>query len=45
MLMTMLAPFFLWPLKLHVGKKSAGPHWVAAADNLGRRLTVAEVYD
>jgi SRSO17 transposase len=45
MLMTMLAHFFLWHLKLHLGKKSAGPHRVAAADHIGRRLTLAEVYD
>jgi SRSO17 transposase len=45
MLMTMLAHFFLWHLKLHLGKKSAGPHCVAAADHIGRRLTLAEVYD
>jgi SRSO17 transposase len=45
MLTTMLAHFFLWHLKLHLGKKSAGPHRVAAADDLGHRLTLAEVYD
>jgi hypothetical protein len=45
MLMTMLAHFFLWHLKLHLGKKSAGPHGVAAADHIGRRLTLADVYD
>jgi hypothetical protein len=45
MLMTMLAHFFLWHLKLHLGKKSAGPHCVAAADHIGRRLTLADVYD
>jgi SRSO17 transposase len=45
MLMTMLAHFFLWHLKLHLGKKSAGPHCVAAADHIGCHLTLAEVYD
>ena len=45
MLMTMLAHFFLWHLKLHLGKKSASPHRVAAADHIGRRLTLAEVYE
>ena len=44
MLMTMLAHFFLWHLKLHLGEKSPGPHRVAAADVIGRRLTLAEVY-
>ena len=45
MLTTMLAHFFLWHLKLHVGKKSAGPHRIAVADALGGRLTPADVYD
>ena len=31
MLTTMLAHFFLWHLKLHLGEKSPGPHRVAAA--------------
>ena len=44
MLMTMLAHFFLWHLKLHVGEKSAGPHRVAGADTVGSRLTLADVY-
>jgi len=44
MLMTMLAHCFLWPLKRPLGAKSPGPHRVAAADVLGRRLTLAEVY-
>jgi SRSO17 transposase len=44
-LTTMLAHFFLWHLKLHVGKKSAGPHRVAAADVIGGRLTLADVYN
>ena len=45
MLTTMLAHFFLWQLKLHLGKKSASPHRVAAAAPLGGRLTAADVYD
>jgi SRSO17 transposase len=45
MLTTMLAHFFLWHLKLHVGKKSLGPHRVAAADVIGGRLTPADIYD
>ena len=44
MLTTMLAHFFLWHLKLHLGKKSPGPHRVAAADVIGSRLTPADVY-
>jgi len=45
MLTTMLAHFFLWRLKLHLGKKSPGSHRVTAADVIGRRLTLADVYD
>ena len=45
MLTTMLAHFFLWHLKLHLGKKSPSPHRVAAADVIGSRLTLADVYD
>ena len=45
MLTTILAHFFLWHLKLHLGKKSAGPHCVAAADIIGGRLTPTDVYD
>jgi SRSO17 transposase len=45
MLTTMLAHFFLWHLKLHLGKKSAGPYCVAAADIIGGCLTPADVYD
>ena len=45
MLTTMLAHFFLWHLKLRLGKKSSSPHRVAAADVIGRRLTLADVYD
>ena len=44
MLTTMLAHFFLWHLKLHVGEKSASPHRVAGADTVGSRLTPADVY-
>jgi SRSO17 transposase len=45
MLTTMLAHFFLWHLKLHLGEKSPGPHRVAAADVIGSRLTLADVYN
>jgi SRSO17 transposase len=45
MLMTMLAHVFLWHLKLRLGKKSSGPHGLATADDLGSRLTPADVYD
>ena len=45
MLTTMLAHFFLWHLKLRLGKKSARPHGLAAPHDLGRRLTSAPVYD
>jgi len=44
MLTTMLAHFFLWHLKLRLGKKSSSPHRVAAADVIGGRLTLADVY-
>jgi SRSO17 transposase len=43
-LTTMLAHFFLWHLKLRLGKKSTSPHRIAAADPLGSRLTLADVY-
>jgi SRSO17 transposase len=45
MLTTMLAHFFLWHLKLHLGKKSTGPHRVTAADVIGGRLTPTDVHD
>src|SRR5207244_4343997 len=45
MLTTMLAHFFLWHLKLRLGKKSPSPHCLAAADSVGSRLTPAHVYD
>src|ERR1700730_12371543 len=44
-LTTMLAHFFLWHLKLRVGKKSPSSHRLAAAEHLGRRLTPADLYD
>ena len=44
-LISMVAHFFLWHLKLRLGKKSASPHRVAATDDLGGRLTPADVYD
>jgi SRSO17 transposase len=45
MLTTMLAHFFLWHLKLRLGKKSARPHGLATPHDLGRCLTSAPVYD
>jgi SRSO17 transposase len=42
MLTTMLAHFFLWHLKLRLGKKSPGVDGVAAADVIGRRVTAAD---
>jgi SRSO17 transposase len=45
MLTTMLAHFFLWHLKLRLGKKSASADGVAAPDDIGSRLTPADVYD
>jgi SRSO17 transposase len=44
MLTSMLAHFFLWHLKLRLGKKSTGPHGVAAPDFIGRGLTPPDVY-
>src|ERR671932_385243 len=43
MLTTMLAHFFLWHLKLHVGKKSPGAHGVTSAAAPGSGLTLADV--
>jgi len=43
MLTTMLAHFFLWHLKLHLGKKSPRPHGVAVADVTGGGVTLADV--
>jgi SRSO17 transposase len=45
MLTTMLAHFFLWHLKLRLGKKSPSPYRVAAANDLRGRLTPTEIYD
>jgi SRSO17 transposase len=45
MLTTMLAHFFLWHLKLRLGKKSPSPDRVAAANDLRGRLTPTEIYD
>jgi SRSO17 transposase len=42
MLMTMLAHFFLWHLKLRLGKKSPRVDSIAAADIVGRRVTTAD---
>jgi SRSO17 transposase len=42
MLTTMLAHFFLWHLKLRLGKKSPRADGVAAADVVGRRVTAAD---
>jgi SRSO17 transposase len=44
MLTTMLAHFFLWHLKLRLGKKSASPHRIAATHDIGSGLTLADVY-
>ena len=41
-LTTMLAHFFLWHLKLRLGKKSPCVDGVAAADVVGRRVTAAD---
>jgi SRSO17 transposase len=45
MLTTMLAHFFLWHLKLRLGKKSAGVDGSTATDFVGRGLTAADVHD
>jgi hypothetical protein len=45
MLMTMLAHFFLWRLKVRWGKKSACAHGVAGAPVTRRNLTSADVYE
>src|SRR5262252_8417934 len=45
MLMTMLAHFFLWHLKLRLGKKSPSPDRVAAAHDLRGRLTPTAIYE
>jgi hypothetical protein len=43
MLTTMLAHFFLWHLKIHVGKKSPRAHGVTSTEAPGSGLTLAEV--
>ena len=45
MLTTMLAHFFLWRLKLRLGKKSTGTHGITVADVTGSGLAPAHVYD
>ncbi len=45
MLTTMLAHFFLWRLKVRLGKKSTGTHGVAGADGIGGGVAPAHVYD
>src|SRR5262249_45173180 len=42
---TMLAHFFLWALKLRLGKKSPSPYRVAAAHDIRGRLTPTEIYE
>jgi SRSO17 transposase len=43
MLTTMLAHFFLWHLKIHLGKKSPRPHGVTITDVARRGITLANV--
>src|SRR5499425_1592710 len=45
MLTTMLAHFFLWHLKLHLGEKSPSSDRIAAAHDLRGRLTPTEIYE
>jgi hypothetical protein len=45
MLTTMLAHFFLWHLKLRLGKKSACPHRIAAPDVIGGGVAPADLDD
>ncbi len=45
MLTTILAHFFLWRLKVRLGKKSTCAHGVAGADVIGSGLAPAHVYD
>lgn len=45
MLTTMLAHFFLWHLKLRVGKKSSSVDGVATPDLAGCGVTAADVHD
>jgi len=44
MMTTMLAHFFLWHLKLRLGKKSSRLNRVAATDDLRSCLAPANVY-
>jgi SRSO17 transposase len=44
MLTPMLGHFFLWHLKLRLGKKSSGTDGVAAAEVIGGRFAPADVY-
>jgi SRSO17 transposase len=43
MLTTMLAHFFLWHLKIHLGKKSPRTHRVASAEVTGSGVTLADI--
>src|SRR5215472_967283 len=43
-LTTMLAHFFLWHLKLRLGKKSSRPHRIAAADVIGGGAPFTDLY-
>jgi SRSO17 transposase len=45
MLITMVAHFFLWHLKLRLGKKSPGVDGVAATGLIGGGITTADVHD
>ena len=45
MLATMLAHFFLWRLKLRLGKKSSSADGVTAPHDLGSGLASADIYD
>jgi SRSO17 transposase len=45
MLTTMLAHFFLWHLKLRLGKKSSGADGIPAPHALGSGLASPYVYD
>lgn len=44
MLTTMLAHFFLWHLKLRLGKKSSRPHGGATAEAFGGRLAPTDIH-
>lgn len=45
MLTCMLAHFFLWHLKIRLGKKSSGAHGIAGTDLIGGHLAVAHLWD